>query len=142
MNTQKIYMEHANITVQNLDKSVAFYQTAFPHFVIRGSGNESRKWIHLGDDQTYLALSEDIENNTPAKDYSRNGFNHIAFVVEDVKIIAKRLETAGYKRSYPTTLHQFRIREYFYDADGNEIEFVQYLTDVIEERNSYTPDFD
>ncbi len=142
MKTQKIYMEHANITVNSLEKSVAFYQTAFPHFIIRGSGNESRKWLHLGDDRTYLALSEDSECQTPAKDYDRNGFNHIGFAVEDVEEIAQRLLKAGYKRSYPKTLHHFRIREYFYDADGNEIEFVQYLTDRIEERNSYTPDFD
>ena len=141
MKQQKIYMEHANVTVKNLDKSVAFFQAAFPHFVVRGSGEDPRKWVHLGDDVTYLALSEDSDNETPAKDYARNGVNHIGFVVEDVESIAKHLTDAGYKRSYPRTLHKFRIREYFYDADGNEFEFVEYLTDVISERNSYTPDF-
>jgi len=141
MKNQKIYMEHANVTVKSIDKSVAFFQTAFPHFVKRGSGESPRKWVHLGDDVTYLALSEDSENETPAKDYSRNGVNHIGFVVENVDSIAQRLTGAGYKRSYPKTMHDFRIREYFYDADGNEFEFVEYLTEVTSERNSYTPDF-
>ena len=131
-------MEHANITVNNLQEAVNFFQTAFPHFKIRGGGNETREWVHLGDDDTYIAINQakysDIKNG---KNYDTIGINHIGFVVEDVEAIATNLLNAGYKRDFPKEVEQFRIRDYFADADGNQFEFVQYLSELPEERNSY-----
>jgi len=139
MKTQKIYLEHANITVSNIEKSVDFFQTAFPHFVIRGGGNETREWIHLGDASTYIAINqgtpEQVHEN---KNMDRLGINHIGFVVENVNEIAERLLVKGYKRDYPKQIEKFRIRDYFIDSDGNEFEFVQYLSNKTEEKNSYT----
>lgn len=138
MKNQKIYLEHANITVSDMAKAIHFFQTAFPHFKIRGGGNESREWLHLGDDVTYLALNKTgklLEKNE--KGYAKLGVNHIGFVVENVEEIANRLLAEGYKRDYPTQIEKFRIREYFADSDGNEYEFVQYLSNKIEEKNSF-----
>jgi len=138
MKTQSIYLEHANITVNSLDKTVDFFQTAFPDFHIRGGGTTNgRKWIHLGNDVTYVAINEALQPQKTVKDYTTPGINHLGFAVEDVAIIANRLLAAGYKRDYPKQEEQYRIREYFADAEGNEYEFVQYLSDVIEERNFY-----
>ena len=141
MNTQNVYLEHANITVNNLENSVKFFQTAFPSFKIRGGGEDNGKeWIHLGDDSTYLALNshrDRKDTNQHEKDYDKNGFNHIGFVVGDVESLAERLLAAGFERDYPKQVETFRIRDYFTDADGNEYEFVQYLSDDIAERNSF-----
>lgn len=129
-------MEHANISVSDINKATHFFQTAFPHFKVRGGGNETREWIHLGDDETYIALTKTANSKTE-KNYSTAGINHIGFVVENVDEIAQRLLAQGYKRDYPKQVEQYRIRDYFADADGNEYEFVQYLSDKIEEKNSY-----
>ena len=138
MNSSKIYLEHANITVSDLNKSIEFFTTAFPHFKVRGGGEGNRKWIHLGDDVTYLALNEaKPTDQSIINDYDTKGFNHIGFVVENVEAIADRLMAAGYQRNYPKQIQPFRIRDYFLDADGNEYEFVEYLSDKTEERNSY-----
>ncbi|MEO1713505.1 MAG: VOC family protein [Bacteroidota bacterium] len=140
MTNKKVYLEHANITVSNLQEAIHFFQTAFPHFNIRGGGNQMREWVHLGDDHTYLALNQATEIPIkPEKNYDKNGINHIGFVVENVEEIAKNLLEAGYKRDYPKQVEQFRIRDYFADADGNQFEFVQYLSEVPEEKNSYVP---
>ena len=138
MKTSKIYLEHANITVSDLNKSIAFFTTAVPHFKVRGGGEGNRKWIHLGDDITYLALNEakSTDKDLP-QDYDTKGINHIGFVVENVAAITARLLAAGYKRNYPKQVQKFRIRDYFLDADGNEYEFVEYLSDKMDERNSY-----
>jgi catechol-2,3-dioxygenase len=78
MKTQNVYLEHANITVNNLDNATLFFQTAFPDFKIRGGGNnQGRKWIHLGNDSTYLALNESTTEIPNEKNYDKNGFNHI-----------------------------------------------------------------
>lgn len=138
MKTQKMYLEHANITINNMESSIHFFQTAFPDFEIRGGGEmNGRKWIHLGNDITYIALNTSVEPEMNVKDYSKSGINHLGFVVEDVEIIAKRLLAAGFKRDYPKQVENYRIRDYFADADGNEYEFVQYLSDAIQERNFY-----
>ncbi|PHR36702.1 MAG: lactoylglutathione lyase [Fluviicola sp.] len=138
MKTQHIYLEHVNITVNNLESSITFFKTAFPDFEIRGGGDTNgRKWIHLGNEITYIALNESAEQQMTTKDYSNSGINHLGFVVEDVKIIAERLLTAGFKRDYPKQIENYRIRDYFADTDGNQYEFVQYLSDKISERNYY-----
>lgn len=141
--SEKIYLEHANITVSNLEAAVAFFQTAFPAFKVRGGGEESvengvKRWLHLGTKETYVALSQPpVELKHSGKDYSKNGYNHIGFVVEDATSLAERLSNKGYQRTYPRQEEPSRIREYFGDPDGNEIEFVQYLSDAWEKRNDY-----
>ncbi|MCG8575215.1 MAG: VOC family protein [Flavobacteriales bacterium] len=139
MTTQKVYLEHANITVSNINEAVRFFQTAFPQFTIRGGGGEGKdKWLHLGDEHTYIALNQGKEeklNNHP--DYHVQGINHIGFVVDNVAEISERLEKAGFVRDYPKQIQKYRIRDYYADADGNQYEFVEYLSDSVEERNSY-----
>ena len=139
MKHQNIYLEHANITVNDMTQSIHFFQTAFPQFKVRGGDSETREWVHLGDDITYIAINQAVEDlgNRFNKNYDKIGINHIGFVVENVEEIANRLLSAGYERDYPKQIEKFRIRDYFSDADGNEFEFVQYLSDKIEERNSF-----
>lgn len=138
MRTQNIYLEHANITVNDLQGAIKFFQTAFPHFKIRGGGNDMREWIHLGDDDTYIAINQAKQSDLKAdKNYDSIGINHLGFVVQDVEEIANNLLSNGYKRDYPKQVEQFRIRDYFADADGNQYEFVQYLSEVVQEKNSY-----
>lgn len=136
--TQKVYLEHANITVNNLEEAIRFFQTAFPHFRIRGGGSDGREWIHLGDDNTYIAINQAKRVDLKVrKNYDKAGINHIGFVVEDVDKIANNLLNQGYKRDFPKEVEPFRIRDYFADTDGNQYEFVQYLSEVPEEKNSY-----
>lgn len=139
MKTRNIYLEHANITVNNIQEAINFFQTAFPHFKIRGGGNDTREWVHLGDSDTYIAINQAKYSDLKAnKNYDTLGINHMGFVVENVEEIAQNLLDAGYKRDYPKQVEQFRIRDYFADADGNQFEFVQYLSELPEERNNYS----
>jgi len=132
------YLEHINFTVQNLNETVKFLQIAIPTYHVRGSGAfNGRKWLHIGTDETYLALNE-YPKSPSVKDYNATGFNHFGFVVPDVEEVAERLINAGYKRSYDKQIQQFRIRDYFYDGEGNEFEFVQYLSEEPSERNDYS----
>ena len=136
MNTQP-YLEHNNLTVNSIDETIRFLTFAMPEFEIRGEGiNNGRRWVHIGTDRSYLAINEAYSKSF-TNDYTKEGFNHMGFVVRDVKKVAERLLSAGYQRNYPFTEHQFRLRDYFLDGDGNEYEFVEYLTENTDERNSY-----
>jgi catechol 2,3-dioxygenase-like lactoylglutathione lyase family enzyme len=138
MKNQYIYLEHANITVNDINKAINFFKTAFPNFYIRGGDNSGREWVHLGNDYFYVALNQATQKgNRFIKNYERIGINHIAFVVDDIKGVCDRLIKQGYKRDYPTEIEDFRTREYFADDDGNEFEFIEYSSDIVTERNEF-----
>ena len=56
----KVRLEHANLIVRDVDAAIRFLQTAFPEFCIRreGKGWAGARWVHVGIDETYLALNE------------------------------------------------------------------------------------
>ncbi len=135
MKNNQSYLEHANLIVSDIDQALAFIQTAMPEFEVRGEGKwDTRRWIHVGTHESYLALVE-----PPANDEQQNlgRLNHLGFVVPNVAELSARLEAAGYKRGFPHTEDQFRIRDYFEDAAGQEYEFIQYLSEDVHERNAY-----
>ena len=136
-----VRLEHANICVHDVDAVVAFLQTAFPHFQIRHDGinSDGVRWVHVGTDDTYIAVNqarpEEPKRGTP---YSgRPGLNHLAYEVDDAAAVRARLLSAGYRESTFPNAHPFRTRIYFYDPEGNDWEFVQYLTDDPAKRHDY-----
>lgn len=135
-----IKLEHANLTVRNLDAMVLFLTTAFPDFSIRREGlNQGRRWMHLGTSDTYLALNE--ASAEPAETWvpysGKPGANHLGYEVDDVEALQQRLREAGYRdTTYPNN-HPHRKRVYFADPEGNDWEFVQYLSELKHERNDY-----
>jgi catechol 2,3-dioxygenase-like lactoylglutathione lyase family enzyme len=63
--------------------------------------------------------------------------NHLAYEVDDVEALCKRMKAAGYRGSTPPNAHPHRKRRYFYDAEGNDWECVEYLSQDPTERNDY-----
>lgn len=125
-----VRLEHANICVRDVDGMIEFLQTAFPEFRIRGEGvgQSGTRWVHVGTDDTYLALNEasqELEQKrTPYTPVP--GVNHLAYEVDDADAVHGRLAAAGYRESTPPNAHPHRKRVYFYDREGNDWEFVQY----------------
>lgn len=141
-------LEHANINVRNIDEAIRFLTTAFPEFRVRGRGEvEGRPWVHVGTDTSYLALNE-FQNGagggtggtdgTPAVEFGSEPLNHLGFVVDDAEALATRLHAAGFREGFVAPPHKYRIRKYFLDADGNEWEFVEYLTEDPALQNEYS----
>jgi hypothetical protein len=65
------------------------------------------------------------------------GTNHLGYVVDDVDALRARMLSVGYRDSTVPNNHPHRRRVYFYDTEGNDWEFVQYLTETVDERNDY-----
>jgi len=135
-----VRIEHANMVVRDIEATARFLRTAFPDFKIRREGGEGRRrWMHIGTDDTYIALSEasevPVENWIP---YSgKPGVNHLGYEVDDTDALCERMRIAGYKDSTVPNDHPHRKRVYFYDPDGNDWEFVQYFSDDPAKRNDY-----
>jgi len=135
-----IKMEHANLHVRHFDEAVRFLQTAFPDFKVRSeSVRDDVRWMHIGTDETYIALNETRQERDPgSKPYNGNpGVNHLGYEVDDVDALQERLAAAGFEDSTYPNSHPHRKRVYFIDADGNDWEFVEYFTDDLAKRNDY-----
>ena len=63
--------------------------------------------------------------------------NHLAYEVEDVDAVRQRLAAAGYQDSTVPNAHPHRKRVYFSDREGNDLEFVEYLSRDPSERHDY-----
>ena len=135
-----IRMEHANVSVRQFDESVRFLKAAFPNFRVRREGiHNGRRWMHIGTDDTYLALNEATAEAAEAwVPYAgKPGVNHLGFIVDDADAVRERLSAAGFTDSTYPNNHPHRKRVYFHDADGNDWEFVEYFSDDPAERNDY-----
>ncbi len=118
-------IEHANITVPNIDEAIAFIKIAAPDFNVRTdqSPADSNRWAHIGNDDFYFALQQAHIGSSPEKPrtpYKNIGVNHIALVVDNLDDIEKRLVEANYSRSIDTPKEKHRKRLYFFDNTGFE----------------------
>jgi catechol 2,3-dioxygenase-like lactoylglutathione lyase family enzyme len=136
-----VRLEHANLCVRDIEGMIRFLQTAFPEFRVRGEGtsNDGTRWVHIGTDETYIALGQ--SRVQPAKQWTPYqglpGVNHLAYEVDDVEALRNRMNLAGYRDSTPPNAHPHRKRLYCCDPEGNDWEFVQYLSQDPAERNDY-----
>jgi catechol 2,3-dioxygenase-like lactoylglutathione lyase family enzyme len=136
-----VRLEHANLSVRDLAETIRFVCTAFPEFRLRGEGRtwSGARWVHVGTDDTYLALTQATATAPePWVPYAgKPGLNHLAFEVSDAHALRERLRNAGYSETTVPNHHPHRVRIYFHDAEGNDWEFVQYLSLDPAERNDY-----
>ena len=134
-------LEHANISVRDIEGLIRFLKTAFPEFQVRGEGIcNGVRWVHVGTNDNYIALNQaKADSERHRKPYSGDepGVNHLAYEVDDAELLRARLKAAGYRESTPPNVHPHRRRVYFYDPDGNDWEFVQYFSQDPAERNDY-----
>jgi catechol 2,3-dioxygenase-like lactoylglutathione lyase family enzyme len=116
-------------------------RTAFPEYRVRADHTDAdgARWVHSGNDDSYLALSaaEEGAEREWAPYSGVPGVNHLGFEVDDAEALRARMLAAGYEESTVPNNHPHRKRVYFYDAGGNDWEFVQYLSPVPAERHDY-----
>lgn len=136
-----VKLEHANLCVRDIDAMLRFLQTALPEFRVRAyyTDDDGSRWVHVGTDETYLALSSAWEpGDAPFEPYSGlPGVNHLGFEVDDADALRQRMLSAGYEESTVPNDHPHRRRVYFLDPEGNDWEFVQYFSSDPAERNDY-----
>ncbi|MDA3137601.1 VOC family protein [Vibrio metschnikovii] len=134
-------IEHINLVIKDLEQSLRFYRAAFPHWKIRAKGGgvwygKARTWVHFGDENHYLALNEFGEGRNRDRTGHSVGLAHFAFETQNLDAMIARLEQAGFEIADNGANETFRRNVYFIDPDGFEVEFVQYLSDLPNERNT------
>lgn len=122
-------LEHANITVKDIDRSFEFYQRLFG-FRKRWSGTANGsvgrvRAAHIGSEDTYLSLFEADSEGEISSNYGRPGFNHLGFQVGDLTPYRDALSALGVEVHLEQD-YEPGERIYFFDPDGVEIELVCY----------------
>ena len=135
-----IRLEHLNLAVRDLPETLKFYQAAFPHWRVRETGagdwfGKPRKWLHFGDDYQYLTLNDNGEGDNRDLQGHQTGLAHFGFVIESLEEVVSRLAEAGYPVDKDGAEERYRKNVYFIDPNGFEVEFVEYLSDLPEQRN-------
>lgn len=135
-----IQFEHVNLVVTDIEASLAFYRAAFPHWRVREQARgewsgKPRTWVHFGDDYQYLAFGDNGEGSNRDLDGHQVGLAHFAFVTSNLSALIERLEGAGFSPAKSGAEEPHRRNIYYIDPAGFEVEFVQYLSDLPEERN-------
>ena len=135
-----ITLEHVNLVVTDIEKSLKFYRAAFPHWHVRDQGKgewygRPRTWVHFGDDYQYLVFGDHGKGENRDLAGYQVGLAHFAFVTDNIDGVISRLTEAGFGIAQEGADEPFRRNIYFIDPDGFEVEFVQYLSDLPEERN-------
>ncbi|MBQ0929470.1 VOC family protein [Ideonella sp. 4Y16] len=137
-----ITLEHANLTVRDLDRTLHFILTALPHWRVRGEGTmdwsgRRIRWLHVGDEQQYLALQS--QGDGEALDWQGHavGVKHLGFIVPDVEAVVARLQAAGWPLDHWGGSSAVRRSAYLVDEGSVQFEFVEYRSDRLAERLEY-----
>jgi catechol 2,3-dioxygenase-like lactoylglutathione lyase family enzyme len=136
-----LHIEHINLVVNDIPETLTFYQAAFPHWYVRAEGiakwsGVDRNWLHFGDDYQYLTFNDDgIEENRDLAGH-QVGLAHFAFVTNNLSAMKDRLAKAGFEVHKQGAENPYRDNLYFLDPNGFEVEFVEYSSDLPEQRNS------
>lgn len=139
-----LQIEHLNLVVSDIPASLKFYQAAFPHWQVRDSGDsewsgKARKWLHFGDEYQYLTLNDNGVGENRDLSGHQTGLAHFAFVTNEIDSIIRRLGDAGFEVAKDGADEPYRKNVYFIDPSGFEVEFVEYLSDIPEQRNLTQP---
>lgn len=121
-------LEHLNITVTDPKATAAWIERVFGWKTRwEGTAMQTGHTVHIGDDDTYVALFTYPAMPRPGPESYRTtgGLNHWAVVVDDLDAVEARVRAEGFTPVNHADYEPGR-RFYFRDADGIEIEVVQY----------------
>ena len=141
-----VRLEHVNLVMKDIQPTLNFLLTAFPHWRVRGEGDMTwgkgddaiqRHWLHVGDDDYYLTLNNNAQGEIRDVRSIQAGVAHLGFVVDDLASIIERLAAQGFTVDITGQNHPYRKTVYYNDPAGFQFEFLQYSSDKPAEKNMY-----
>lgn len=121
------YLEHANVTVRDPEASAAMLNRLFGwQERWRGAAMGGGFTIHVGTDTQYVAFyTGPAGQEPPTRFHKGEPLNHLAFVVDDLNEVERRVTALGLQPFGHGDYDPGR-RFYFFDENGIEYEMVSY----------------
>jgi glyoxylase I family protein len=118
------HIEHVNLTVSDIERSVALFERLLGwRERWRGLAQNGGQTIHVGEDESYLALYTDRRDHAGQR--KGRPLNHVGFQVDDLEAAQRVVLDAGLEPFGHGDYEPGR-RFYFFDWDGIEFELVSY----------------
>ena len=118
-------IEHVNLTVSDAERSAALFRKLLGwHERWRGASKLGGRTIHLGEQDTYLALYSDDEGAERRE--KGKPLNHVGFVVDDLDAAERVIRGAGLEPFNHGAYDPGPTSFYFFDWDGIEFEVASY----------------
>ncbi len=119
-------LEHANVTVTDPQASAALLGRIFGwHIRWEGPSLLGGHTVHVGTDDTYLALYTPGDPDDQADSDRVGGLQHLGILVDDLDLIEARVRAEGIE-PYNFMTYEPGRRFYFNDHDNIEFEVVAY----------------
>jgi predicted enzyme related to lactoylglutathione lyase len=120
-------LEHVNITVSDGERTAAMLMALFGWRVRwRGLAADGGRTIHVGEDDTYVAVYQPVAARAPAGRFAKGApLNHIGVVVDDLDATERKAESLGLA-AFSHGDYEPGRRFYLFDPDGVELEIVSY----------------
>ncbi len=122
-------LEHVNMTVRDLEESIAFYKELLHGEVSwRGKAVNMTKTVaaaHVRIDDAYISMFEREGGERAIYDYAPPGINHIGFVINDLDATRATLVALGVTIEKEAD-YEPGVRLYIFDPNGIELELVSY----------------
>ena len=129
-----MYLEHVNMTVREIEESLAFYCDLLGGAVSwRGTAENMNKTVpaaHVRLKSGYISMFECERDGSASYDYAPPGINHIGFVVDDLAETRAKLDSLGIKIESEAD-YTPGVRVYIFDPNGIELELVGYGPDEL-----------
>ena len=120
-------LEHVNLRVGDADRSAELIGRLFGWSVRwAGKGMNGGRSVHVGTERQYLALYSTADTDGRPIGWTKGlPLNHVAFEVDDLDAVERRVRDAGLEPFNHGDYEPGR-RFYFFDPDGIEYEVVSY----------------
>lgn len=117
-------IEHVNLTVTDPERSVALFEKLLGwHVRWQGPSQMGGHTIHVGDENTYLALYTDRQDHAGQR--KGQPMNHVGLLVDNLAAAEAVVKQAGLE-PFGHDTYDPGSRFYFFDWDGIEFEVVSY----------------
>jgi len=122
------FVEHVNMTVRDPARLAKLMTDLFGwHIRWQGASMLGGETIHVGNDQSYLALYTNPEKDYPDSQFTKGQpLNHVGIVVDDLDGVEAKVKAAGLE-PWGHDGYEPGRRFYFYDFDGIEFEVISYV---------------
>lgn len=134
--SDSLSLDHIAVTVQDMERAVTFYRDVLG-FEVLGQlllNEGTFKLVYLQAGAARIELFAFTEEGRRSETVDRNedlGFKHIAFSVDDVDAVARRLKAHEVPFTVEPADAPGGVRlAFFHDPDGNLLEIVDRLPDM------------
>lgn len=125
-------LDHLNLTVSNLDDTIAWYHRLFGFSVVESGTRRETRWAIIRSGDAMLCIYEHPEFTMPGEDSAEHRINHFGLRIRDRKAFEKSIKELRVQVQYGGAIrYPHSWSWYLTDPSGHEIEVALWDNDEV-----------